>query len=93
MDQDSFVHSMVSDTFEEDPPSEQRDLESMDIDIGAIIVPCIRSYTIGDEGREKAIEVEQEEQGAETAISSWTDRQQLPTYRTPETMSSTRKNL
>lgn len=44
--EDSFVHPMISKTFEEDSPPEQRNLNRMDVDIGAVIVPGVSANTV-----------------------------------------------
>lgn len=64
MDKNGFVHTMVPDAFEEDPPTQQGDLKSLDVDIRTVVVPRVRSNTVGNKGREEAVEVEKEEQGA-----------------------------
>lgn len=43
---DRLIYAVVSDALEEDPPSEQGELERVDVDISAIVVPCISSYPV-----------------------------------------------
>lgn len=52
---------MVSNIFEKQPATQERYLQSLDVDVGVEGAPSIGSDSIGDEGRKKAIEVEEEE--------------------------------
>jgi hypothetical protein len=61
MNENSFVHPVVSDAFEEDPPTQQGYLKGLNVDISTVVVPRVGSNAIGNESREKAIEVEKEE--------------------------------
>lgn len=63
MNQDGLVVSVVSNVFEEDSPSKQRDLKSLDVEIDTEVMPGICSDGIRHEGSEKPIEVEEEEHG------------------------------
>lgn len=46
MYEDGFIRSMVSKTFEEDSSPEQRDLNRVDVDIGAVIMPGVSTDTV-----------------------------------------------
>jgi hypothetical protein len=50
---------MVSKPREEDAAGEQGYLEGLDVDVDAILVPCVRSDSPGNDGREYSVEVEQ----------------------------------
>lgn len=65
--QHCHIVRMVPYSFEEYSSSKQTDLQRGYVDVGAVLVPCPCSDRIGDDGREEAIEVEQEEQGKDTA--------------------------
>ena len=60
MNDDALVLPMVSNAFEEYSTSQWRELQSLDADVGSIIVPGICPNSISNEAREKAIEVEGE---------------------------------
>lgn len=62
MYEDGLVHSVVTNAFEENPAPEEGNLERMDIDICAIVVPRIRADSVRYESSKKTVEVEQEEQ-------------------------------
>lgn len=53
---------MISEALEENSPSQQRNLQSLYIDVDPVFVPCPSSETVGYEGREEAVEVEEEEE-------------------------------
>lgn len=67
VDEDGLVVSMVSDSLEKDSASEQRDLQSLDVDVHAVLVPGPCSNSVGNQGGEEAIEVEEEEEGQDAA--------------------------
>ena len=54
---------MITYTLEEDPTSQQTDLQGGDVDVGAILVPCPRTDGIADDSGEQAVEVEEEKEG------------------------------
>ena len=53
-----LVVAVVADVFEEDAATEERDLEGLDVDVGAVCAPCVGSDGVGHEGGKQAIEVE-----------------------------------
>jgi len=53
---------MVSYAFKENPPSKQRYLKRLDINVHSKLVPGISPDTVRDESCEEAVEVEEEEQ-------------------------------
>lgn len=53
---------MIAYALEEDAAPEQADLEGRDVDVGAVLVPCPRSYGVRYDSGEEAVEVEQEEE-------------------------------
>lgn len=66
MYEDGLVHSVVTNAFEENPAPEEGNLERMDIDICAIVVPRIRADSVRYESSKKTVEVEQKEQRQNT---------------------------
>jgi hypothetical protein len=93
MDEYCLVHTMVPNTLEEDSPTEQRDLESVDVHIGAVVMPGVCADRVGEKGREKPIKVEQEEESAWGTVSLIRAMQTTNTHRRQDTISSKRKNL
>lgn len=69
MDEDRLVHAMVPNALEEDSPTKQGDLKCIYINICAVVMPGVCSNCVGDEVREKPIEVQQKEQSAMPVIS------------------------
>lgn len=63
MYEDGFVVAVVPDVLKEDAAAEQGDLESLDVDVGAIGAPCVGSDGVGDQRRKESIKVEEEEDG------------------------------
>jgi hypothetical protein len=61
MHQDRLIVAVVPDVLEEYAPAQQRDLESLDVDVGVEVVPRVGADSVRDKGREQAIEVEEEE--------------------------------
>ena len=55
---------MVFEAFEENSSSQQGYLQGLNVDIYPVFVPCPSSKTVGNDGCEDAIEVEQEEEGS-----------------------------
>ena len=53
---------MIFEAFEENPPSQQRYLQRLNINIHPVFVPCPCSKTVGYKGRKEAVEVEEEEE-------------------------------
>lgn len=55
---------MISYVLEEYATSQERDLKGLNVDVGVEGVPGVRSDAVGDNCREEAIEVEEEEDGS-----------------------------
>jgi hypothetical protein len=53
---------MISEAFEENPPSQQRYLQRLNINVDPVFMPCPRPETVGYKGREEAVEVEEKEE-------------------------------
>ena len=64
MHNDSLILRVVPCAFEEKPTSQQGDLQSLNTDVGSIVVPEICSNAIDDQACEEAIEVKEKEDGA-----------------------------
>jgi hypothetical protein len=58
-----LIVTVIPNALKEDSPSQERDLQSLDIYVYTIFVPRPCSKAVGYEGCEEAIEVEQEEEG------------------------------
>jgi hypothetical protein len=71
MYQDRLIVAMVAYILEEEPAAEQRDLERGDVDVRAKRAPCVCAYAVGDESREEAVEVEEEEDGQNAAYEEF----------------------
>ena len=67
VDENGLVVGVVADVFEEEAASQGRNLERSDVDVGVEGVPCVGAYAVRDEGREEAVEVEEEEDGQDAA--------------------------
>jgi hypothetical protein len=67
VDQDCLIVAVVAQVLEEDAAAEQRDLQRGDVDVGLVGAPRVCAYAVGQEGREEAIEVEEEEDGEDAA--------------------------
>jgi hypothetical protein len=67
VDQDRLIVAVVAQVLEEDAAAEQRDLQRGDVDVGLVGAPCVCAYAVGQEGREEAVEVEEEEDGQDAA--------------------------
>jgi len=62
VDQDCLVVPMISEPLEENPPSQQRYLQRLNINVDPVFVPCPCSETVGYKGRKEAVEVEEKEE-------------------------------
>ena len=62
---------VISYVLEEEAAAEQRDLERGDVDVRAKRAPCVCAYAVGDECREEAVEVEEEEDGQDAAYEEF----------------------
>lgn len=51
---------MVAYAFEEDATCQWRELESMDLNVDSIIVPCVKSYSVGYEASDEPVEIGKE---------------------------------
>jgi hypothetical protein len=67
MHQYRLIVAVVTYVLEEETTAEQRDLERVDVDIRAECAPCVCAYAVGHEGREEAVEVEEEEDAEDAA--------------------------
>lgn len=56
------VMRVVPCALEENPPAQKTDLERGDVDVCSVLVPGPRSNKVGDDGREEAVEVEEEKE-------------------------------
>lgn len=65
MDNDCLVMGVVSKVLEEDSPTKQGELESLDIDVRVEIPPGISSYDIGYDSGKETVQVSEEEDGPE----------------------------
>jgi hypothetical protein len=63
MHQDCLIVAVVAQVFEEDAATEQRDLQRGEVNVGVEGTPSVCPYAVRYEGREEAIEVEEEEDG------------------------------
>jgi hypothetical protein len=61
LNQDGFILAMVAHPFEEDPSSQERQLQGLDVNPDSILVPGECPQSVGDESSKEAIEVEEEE--------------------------------
>lgn len=59
--------TMIANILEEEATAQQRDLERGDVDVGVEGAPSVCADTVGHEGREEAVEVEEEEDGQDAA--------------------------
>ncbi len=62
VNEDRLIVSMVSDTLEEQPATQKRYLQCLNVDVGFESVPCVSSNAVGHEGGQQAIEVEEEKE-------------------------------
>jgi hypothetical protein len=65
--QDRLIVAVVAYVLEEDAPTERRDLQAGDVDVGVEVAPGVCADGVGYEGREQAVEVEEEEDGQDAA--------------------------
>lgn len=64
MNQDCLVIAVITKSLEEDPPSQERYLKRLDVDVNSMYMPCPESKKKGDESGKDSIEVEEEEEGS-----------------------------
>lgn len=64
MYQNGLVISMIFEPFEKYPAAQEGNLQGLYINVYPIFVPGPCSNTVGDEGREEAVKVKEEEESA-----------------------------
>jgi len=67
MDQYSLIVAVVAEILEEDAAAQQGYLQRGDVDVGVEGAPGVCADAVGEEGREEAVEVEEEEDGQDAA--------------------------
>lgn len=65
--------AVVANVLEEDATAEERDLQGLDVDVGAVCAPCVGPDGVRHKRREQAIEVE-EEKNSPARVSWCSDR-------------------
>lgn len=69
MDQYGLVMTMISYVLEKNATSEGRDLQGLDVDVGAVYAPGVCANAVGNESRKETVEVEEEEDCPSTCVS------------------------
>lgn len=92
MDQNGFIVAVVSDPFEEDSSSQEGYLQSLNIYVNSVFMPGPCSEAVRYESRKEPIKVKKKEECPERS-SVLACKSESPTYRIPQTSSSTRKTL
>jgi hypothetical protein len=90
VDEDGLVVAVIAYVLEEDAASKQRDLEGLYIDVGMVRAPSVGPDAVGDQRREEAVEVEEEEDGP-ALVSERVHGGSVAMYKVPEISNSTRK--
>ena len=63
VDEHSHIMTVVTDILEEDSPSKERELQSLDVKIGIVCPPSVSTNGIGHKSAKDAIEIGKEEYG------------------------------
>lgn len=82
--------AVVANVFEENTATKERDLESLDVDVGTVGAPCVGADGVRHESGKEAIEVEEEKDGSTIRQPGHALRERQSTHRIPHISSSTR---